>query len=56
MPWFAEWGGIGSAFESRTGPLPVHPALGPLTRDEWVRFHLRHCELHLGHLAIDAAG
>lgn len=27
-----------------------HPVLGKLTIDEWNRFHLRHCELHLGFL------
>ncbi len=32
------------AFE---GPLPVHPVLGPLTRDEWLQFHCVHCAHHL---------
>lgn len=27
-----------------------HPVLGKLTIDEWNRFHLRHCEMHLGFL------
>lgn len=27
-----------------------HPALGPLTRDEWDRLHFRHAELHLSFL------
>lgn len=35
------------AFEQHAGPLPPHPVLGPLSRDEWVGFHLRHCQLHL---------
>ena len=26
---------------------PPHPVLGALTRDEWIGFHLRHCEHHL---------
>ena len=38
------------AFESHAGPLPAHPALGPMSRREWTRFHLRHCELHLRHV------
>jgi hypothetical protein len=40
------------ALEAATGDLPPHPVFGPLTRDEWRRFHLRHCELHLGHVVI----
>jgi hypothetical protein len=39
------------AFEQHTGPLPPHPVLGPLSRDEWIGFHLRHCQLHLGQIA-----
>jgi len=35
-------------FASATGPYPAHPVLGPLTRDEWVRFHLMHAAHHLG--------
>jgi hypothetical protein len=27
-----------------------HPALGPLTRDEWDKVHCRHAELHLSFL------
>ena len=34
-------------FDAGTGTPMPHPALGPLTRDEWRRFHLRHCEHHL---------
>lgn len=37
-------------FERTDGPPSRHPVLGPLTRDEWMAFHLRHCELHLKHL------
>jgi hypothetical protein len=43
------------AFEAAEGDLPAHPVLGPLTRREWRRFHLRHCELHLGHITIARA-
>lgn len=25
-----------------------HPFFGPLTHEEWLKFHLRHAELHLG--------
>jgi hypothetical protein len=37
-------------FEACGSDPPRHPVLGELTRDEWREFHLRHCELHLGHL------
>jgi hypothetical protein len=30
-------------------PLPAHPRLGPLTKDEWARFHCMHCAHHLGY-------
>lgn len=33
--------------ERATGDLAAHPYLGPMTCDEWCRFHLRHCEHHL---------
>jgi hypothetical protein len=35
-------------FASTTGPFPAHPVLGPLTREEWIRFHSLHCAHHLG--------
>jgi hypothetical protein len=35
-------------FVSFGGELPAHPRLGPLTRDEWTRFHRIHCAHHLG--------
>jgi hypothetical protein len=35
-------------FCSAAGPLPNHPALGPMTRSEWERFHCVHCAHHLG--------
>jgi hypothetical protein len=37
------------------GPLPGHPRLGPLTRDEWVRFHCMHCAHHLAFAVPTAA-
>ena len=38
---------IGS-YGSRIEPFPAHPRLGPLTGDEWNRFHCIHCAHHLG--------
>ena len=35
-------------FSSATGPCAPHPMLGPLTHDEWARFHCMHAEHHLG--------
>jgi len=35
-------------FQSATGPFPAHPVIGPLSRDEWLRFHTMHAEHHLG--------
>jgi Protein of unknown function (DUF1569) len=35
-------------YASRTGPSPAHPRLGPMTVDEWTRFHRIHCAHHLG--------
>ena len=34
-------------FASATGPFANHPLLGPLTKDEWARFHCIHCAHHL---------
>jgi len=34
-------------FESHEGEYPPHPVLGSLSRQEWVGFHLRHCQHHL---------
>jgi hypothetical protein len=31
----------------REAPTAEHPALGALTPSEWVKLHLRHCELHM---------
>jgi hypothetical protein len=38
------------AFEAKRDAFPAHPLFGPLSRAGWRRFHLRHCELHLGHI------
>jgi hypothetical protein len=38
-------------FQNFTGPFPAHPYLGPLSRDEWVRFHAMHAAHHLGFAA-----
>jgi hypothetical protein len=35
-------------YRSRIAPFPAHPRLGPLTGDEWTRFHCMHCAHHLG--------
>jgi hypothetical protein len=35
-------------FLEADGPLPAHPRLGPMTREEWTRFHCMHCAHHLG--------
>lgn len=39
-------------FEKAQSPAPMHPVLGVLTRNEWRKFHLRHCELHLKHIIV----
>lgn len=35
-------------FQAAEGPFPSHPNLGPMTREEWARFHGMHCAHHLG--------
>ena len=40
-------------FEGFTGQHPPHPVLGPLSREEWVGFHLRHCQHHLAFIAVE---
>ena len=39
-------------FREFSGTHPPHPVLGPLTRDEWVGFHLRHSQHHLSFIKI----
>ena len=34
-------------FSNYEGTLSPHPVLGPLNRDEWIGFHLRHAQHHL---------
>lgn len=41
--------------DSAPGPFPDHPVLGPLDRDEWIRFHCIHCAHHLGFAIPEAA-
>ncbi len=43
-------------FADHDGPLPAHPLLGPLSRDEWDAFHRLHCAHHLGLVRPDPAG
>jgi hypothetical protein len=33
---------------AREAPTKASPVFGPMTGEEWVKFHLRHAELHLG--------
>jgi len=40
-------------FEAFEGEHPPHPVLGSLSRSEWVGFHLRHCQHHLGFIVSD---
>ncbi|HEY4313757.1 MAG TPA: DUF1569 domain-containing protein [Pirellulales bacterium] len=35
-------------FATAQGPFPAHPMLGPLTGDQWHRFHTMHAAHHLG--------
>lgn len=35
-------------FGEAAGPGPLHPRLGPLTHEEWERFHCMHAAHHLG--------
>ena len=37
-------------FAAHAGPLPAHPRLGSMTREEWAHFHCMHCAHHLGFL------
>ncbi len=39
-------------FVEFSGQHPPHPVLGSLTRDEWIGFHLRHCQHHLSFVAL----
>ncbi len=37
-------------FATATDPAPLHPRLGPLSHDDWARFHCLHAAHHLGFL------
>jgi hypothetical protein len=39
-----------SAFRRLANEAPTHtsPAFGPMTHEDWIKFNLRHAELHLG--------
>ncbi len=39
-------------FKAFEGQPPAHPVLGPLTRNEWIGFHLRHCQHHLSFIKL----
>jgi hypothetical protein len=34
-------------FQAFRGPFDEHPMLGPLTPEQWTRFHCIHCAHHL---------
>ena len=40
-------------FDSHEGEYPPHPVLGPLSKQEWVGFHLRHCQHHLAFIQTE---
>lgn len=42
-------------FHRHSPSLAPHPCLGALAREQWVQFHLWHCEHHLGFLLPAAA-
>ncbi len=39
-------------FEDFKSNHPPHPVLGPLRRDEWIGFHIRHCQHHLSFVRL----
>lgn len=42
-------------FQLHEGMLAPHPVLGPLTRSEWIGFHLRHAQHHLSFVESNAS-
>ena len=42
-------------FESQEGKHPPHPVLGLLSQQEWIGFHLRHCQHHLAFIQTHSA-
>ena len=43
-------------FTEHEGAFPSHPVLGPLTRSEWIGFHLRHVQHHLAFIQQELSG
>ena len=41
------------AFEKHHESHPPHPVLGSLTKQEWIGFHLRHSQHHLGFVKVE---
>jgi hypothetical protein len=39
-------------FQSHKGTLAPHPVLGPLSRSEWIGFHLRHANHHMAFIEL----
>jgi hypothetical protein len=42
----------GMAALAATGRRVPHPVLGSMNAAQWHQFHLRHAELHLGHIVV----
>ena len=42
-------------FAAATGPMAAHPIFGPLTHEEWARFHAIHAAHHLGFLVPETS-
>ena len=42
-------------FSSHDGDFPPHPVLGPLSAQEWLGFHIRHCQHHLSFIQTEKA-
>ncbi|MFO0959294.1 MAG: DUF1569 domain-containing protein [Isosphaeraceae bacterium] len=45
-----------AVFVASPGPGPVHPRLGPMTKEEWIQFHCVHSAHHLSFLIPDRGG
>lgn len=42
-------------FGRHAGPVSIHPLFGPMTKEEWTRFHAIHSAHHLGFLVPPVA-
>ncbi len=42
-------------FQDFEGEHPPHPVLGPLSRDQWIGFHVRHSQRHLSFIAVKSS-